>query len=93
MGKVQSVKNGTFPTMEVMVRILRGPTGSLGKAVRKGKTITFKPVLKLNAGMPDLSDADTLTNLGAWYLEKGDRVQVKIGKATGNGYEAVLISR
>ncbi len=93
MGKVEAVKNGKFPNVQVMVRVLRGPIGALGKNVRKGKTVTFTPKLKMKGGTPDLSDEDTLTNLGAWYLEKGDRVQVKIGKATGNGFEAELISR
>lgn len=93
MGKVVGVKNGKFPNVTVSVRVIRGPTGELGKNVRKGKTIDFTPALKMKGGQPDLADEDTLTNLGAWYLESGDRVQVKIGKAMGAAYEATLISR
>lgn len=93
MGKVVGVKAGTFPSVTVSVRVLRGPTGALGKDIRKGKTIAFTPVVKMKDGNPDLKDDDARTNLGAWYLEKGDRVQVKIGKKVGTTYEAVLISR
>lgn len=93
MGKVVAVKAGKFPKAVVSVRILRGPTGALGKQIRKGKTIAFSPVIPMKGGKPDLSNEDAQTNLGAWYLEKGDRVQVKIGKKKGKAFEALVISR
>lgn len=92
-GKVVAVTQGAFPNVKVSVRILRGPTGDLGKKVRKGKTLHFTPVFSKKAGKVDFSDAKTQNNLGAYFLKKGDRVRVKVGKAAGDGFEAVVISR
>ncbi len=92
-GKVVTVKTGKFPHAQISVRVLRGPTGPLGKQIRKGKTIVFVPVLKMAKGGPVVSDANTQTNLGAYFLQKGDRVKIKIGKATKGGYEAIVITR
>lgn len=92
-GKVVSVKTGKYPQARVSVRILSGPTGPLGRKVRKGKTIVFTPLLKMAKGSPAMSDPNTQTNLGAYYLQKGDRVKIKIGQPLKGGYEAVLITR
>jgi hypothetical protein len=93
-GKVVAVQTGKFPAVRVQVRILRGPTGALGKDVRKGKTLTFEPKMAMKGGAPDLSDVPTQTNLGANYLEAGDRVKIKVGAAKkGDLYEAILITR
>ena len=32
-------------------------------------------------------------NLGAWYLQPKDTVQIKVGKEVKGGWEAVVISR
>lgn len=92
-GQVVSVKQGKFPTVQVTVRILRGPTGKLGSAIRKGKSVVFSPVYGMKAGALDLGATNTQTNLGAYYLSAGDRVKVKVGKAVEGGYEAELITR
>lgn len=92
-GKVVAVTQGDFPNVKVSVRVLRGPTGALGKQIRKGKTITFVPHYAMKAGQLDLKDTKTQTNLGAYYLEKGDRVDIKVGKASGEAFEAELITR
>ena len=93
MGKVVAVGGGKFPEAIVEVKVLKGPTGDLGKKIRKGQTVKFKPVLKMKNGQADLEDASTQTNLGAWFLEKGDRVQVKVGGEEKGVFEAVFISR
>lgn len=93
MGKVAAVKTGEFPKAMVMVRIFRGPTGALGKEIRKGKTIAFIPNLKMKGGQVDLSDTKTQANIGAYYLEKGDRVVVKVGEEVKGGYRAEVITR
>lgn len=92
-GKVVAVKQGAFPNVVVSVRVLRGPTGKLGQAIRKGKTIVFTPAYKMKGEALDLSDAKTQVNLGAYYLEAGDRVNVKIGEPTKGGYQATVITR
>lgn len=94
-GQVVGVRTGAFPKVIVKVRILSGPTGELGKTIRKGKTIAFVPAFEMNKkGKPKLSDTETQTNLGAYFMKKGDRVKVKVGQALKKGrYEAVVITR
>ena len=93
MGKVTAVDGTTFPDAVISVRVLRAPTGELGKKVRKGQVVKFRPVFAKKGGALDLSDTNTQTNLGAWYLEKNDNVRVKIGKDASGTFEALLISR
>jgi len=93
MGQVVAVGGDKFPNATVSVKILRAPTGPLSKTVRKGATIKFVPVLKMKGDMPDVSDANTRTNLGAWYMEKGDKIQVKIGAEDKGSYKAEVITR
>lgn len=92
-GKVVGVKSGRFPGTKISVRILSGPTGALGKTIRKGKTIVFVPTLKMKKGQLDLKDTATQTNLGAYFLKAGDRVKVKVGPPIKGGFEASLITR
>jgi hypothetical protein len=42
---------------------------------------------------PDWSDENTQLNAGAWYMQKGDKVLVKIGKKNGDVYDAEIITR
>lgn len=92
-GQVVAVNTGKFPDAMISVRVLSGPTGELGKTVRKGQTVVFAPVFKMDKGQLNLADTQTQTNLGASFLQKGDRVKVKIGKPIKGGYEAELITR
>jgi hypothetical protein len=92
-GQVVSIVQGAFPEVTVSVRVLSGPTGELGKTVRKGQTIAFTPTFTKKNGQLDLAHTPTQTNLGAFFLKAGDRVTVKVGKATPKGFEAELITR
>lgn len=92
-GVVVSVGGKKFPLSAVKVRVLSGPTGPLGKKVRKGKTVVFHPKIQMKGGAPDLSDDLTQVNIGAWYFEAKDRVTIKIGKEVKGGFEAEVISR
>lgn len=92
-GKVVGVGGDKFPNAVVEVKILKGPTGDLATKVRKGQTVKFKPMLKMKDGRVDLEDGATQTNLGAWYLEKGDSVRVKISAEKDGAFEAEYISR
>lgn len=92
-GQVVSVSQGAFPAVTVNVRVLSGPTGELGKTVRKGQTLAFQPIFQKKNGQLDLGHTPTQTNLGAYFLKAGDRVTVKVGKAGDKGFEAELITR
>lgn len=92
-GTVVEAGGGVFPHAELTVNVTRAPTGELGKDVRKGKKIKVKPILKQKGKDLDWNDENTQTNAGAWYLQKGDKVFVKLGKGANGVYEAELISR
>lgn len=92
-GTVSEVTPGKFPETEVTIYILRGPTGELGKDVHKGKKIKFKPVFKLRNKQVDWADEANQLNIGAWYLQKNDKVFVKIGRGADGSYEATILSR
>ncbi len=93
VGRVVAVTTGAFPRARVKVRVLRGPTGPLKRALRKGRTVTVYPRLSKKKAALDLNDPATVANLGAWFLKKDDRVRVKVGEPTQGGYVADLIVR
>lgn len=92
-GTVVDAGGSTFPNAEITLNVTRAPTGDLGKEIRKGKKIKLKPMLKLKGKDIDWSDDNTVTNAGAWYFQKGDKIFVKLGKGAGGAYEAELITR
>jgi hypothetical protein len=92
-GTVADAGGATFPQAELVVSVTRAPSGELGKTVRKGAKIKFKPVLKMKGAAVDWADENTQINAGAWYLQKGDKVLVKIGKNNNGVYDAEIISR
>ena len=93
VGQVVSVTRGAFPQAEVRIRILSAPTGPLRRRVQKGKTLSFVPLLKRKAGAVDFEDTQTQTNLGAYFLRKGDRVKILVGQAPSGRITAQLITR
>ena len=70
-----------------------GALKPLASARSAGKTVRFRPQIKKKGGAVDWKDDDTQLNAGAWFLRKGDKVRVKIGKAAGKAVEAVIIVR
>jgi hypothetical protein len=92
-GTVADVSEGKFPNAVVTVSIVRAPSGELGKDIRKGKKIKFKTAFKVKGKDIDWSDENNQMNAGAWYLQKNDKVFVKIGKGQNGEYEATIITR
>ncbi len=94
LGRVVKVGHGAFPEATVWVRIIRGPKGALGEAVKKGRTLAFSPNLARGAdGTIDWSNSQTQANAGAWFLAAQDQVRVKIGAKRGDGFTAEIIAR
>ena len=94
IGTVVEVSSGAFPKTQVLVRILSAPTSeALKEPLRKGQRARFQPVIAVADGRPDLADPATQTNIGAWYLKKGDRVRIKVGAPMKGGFRAALIAR
>lgn len=92
-GTVVDAGGTKFPNAEVTVTILRAPSGDLGKDIRKGKQVKFKPEFRMKGNDVDWSDPSSQMNAGAWFMKKGDRVLVKIGKGSNGAYEAEVIAR
>lgn len=92
-GTVAEVTPGAFPSAEVTIAIVRAPTGPLGSDVRKGKKIKIQPIIKMKGKDVDWSDEPTQLNAGARYLQKGDKILVKLGKGANGAYEAEIIVR
>lgn len=93
VGTVVSVTPRVFPYAEVRIRILRAPTGPLKETVRKGKTLMFVPKLRRKAGAVDFTDPQTQMNLGAYFLKKRDRVNIRIGEPQDGRIVAEVIMR
>ncbi|MCK6544623.1 hypothetical protein L6R52_02040 [Myxococcota bacterium] len=92
-GSVVEAGGTTFPNAEITLNVTRAPTGELGKDIRKGKKIKLKPIFKMKGAAIDWSDENTVTNAGAWYFQKGDKIFVKLGKGANGAYEAEIITR
>lgn len=92
-GKVVGISWGSFPETVVSVQVLRAPTGPMGQSVRKGKVVKFRPVFSKKGSAIDWSKESNQVNLGAWFLQKGDRVNIKLGAETKGIVEAEVISR
>lgn len=92
-GRVAGIQYGKFPETVLAIQVLRGPTGALAKTIRKGATLKFKPMLKKKGEAIDFGDETTQQNASGWYLEKGDTVEIRIGTATQDVFEAELVTR
>ncbi|MBK8014683.1 MAG: hypothetical protein IPK13_25440 [Deltaproteobacteria bacterium] len=92
-GKVTDIQYGKFPETILAIRVLRGPTGELAKTIRKGATLKFRPALKKKGEITDFTDETTQQNASGWYLEKGDTVEIRVGKSSQDVFEAELITR
>ena len=88
IGKVVRVQKGAFPKSLVMVQILRGPKGALGKQIAKGAKINFEPMFSKSKKIVNWNDESNQINAGAWFIKRGDKVVVRIGKPIKGGFKA-----
>ena len=93
IGKVVRVQKGAFPRTLVSVQILRGPKGELGKQISKGSKINFEPNFSKTKKAINWSKESNQINAGAWFIKKGDKVVVRIGKPIKGGFKARLLER
>lgn len=93
LGKVVDVRHAAFPQVVVTVEVARVPGGL--KGVRRGASIQVLPRVKLKDGAPDPADKASTLNVGAWYVQPGDRVRIRLATKPGPGgvYDAVAFER
>lgn len=91
--KVDSVKGAKFPLVAIRLKITKPAKKGAGKALKRNQQIVIYPKLKVSGGKVALEDGATLINAGAFYLQKGDKVVVRLGTQKGKLWEAEYIER
>ena len=91
--KVEGVKRGTFPTVALKLKVTKPAKQGVGKDVAKNSVIVVIPDLKVRAAKTDFSDGATVLNTGAFYLNRGDKIVVRLGKKTGKYWTVEYIER
>ncbi|MEE8410650.1 MAG: hypothetical protein V3T05_13700 [Myxococcota bacterium] len=96
--EVVSVKRGAFPLVTLKLKIRRNAlAGPLKSKLRRGKVVEAQVVFATTAtdigGGIDLRQPVNQANLVAWYLERGDRVNVHPIVGSGDTIEIDWIAR
>ncbi len=74
---VLAVQRGDFPLVLVTLRIDRAPATT---KVEVGQTITVVPRIPIRKGRILPADAQSALNIGAWYAQPGDQVEIKLAE-------------
>ncbi len=91
--RVEAVTQQKFPLVAIKIKISKPGKAGKGTEMAKDQVLVVIPKLKAAGAHIDLTDADTVTNAGAYYLKKGDKVAVKLGAQTDKAYWADYIER
>jgi hypothetical protein len=91
--KVDEVTTKGFPVVALRLKVQKPSKEGTGKDMKANDTLVVVPKLKVTAGAVDTKDASTQLNAGAYYLQSGDKVAVRLGEKKGNYYEAEYIER
>ena len=91
--KVVEVNTKGFPVVALRLNVQKPAKEGAGKDVKSNDKIVVVPKLKVTGGNVELKDPQTMMNAGAYYLQEGDKVAVRIGEKKGNYYEAEYIER
>jgi hypothetical protein len=91
--KVQEIKKGRFPTVALKLKVTKPAKEGSGKAVAKNTVLVVVPELQIKDGAVNMADSDTLQNAGSYYLTRGDKVMVRLGRQVGKVWHAEYIER
>jgi hypothetical protein len=91
--KVEQISSKKFPLVALKVKVNKPAKEGKGKDVKANDTIVVVPKLKVAGKTVAMDDADTQVNAGAFYLQSGDKVAIRLGEKKGNYYEAEYIER
>lgn len=91
--KVEEVSTKTFPVVALRLRVQKGAKDGAGKEFKANDKIVVVPKLKTAGGSIELKDQTTMLNAGAFYLQEGDKIAVRLGEKKGSYYEAEYIER
>jgi len=91
--EVVAVTQSEFPKVSLELKMRKGGRNSpLKKKLYYGKIIDAVVVYNVDGGVVDLGDEANRRNLAAWYLKKGDRIQIH-PLATSVNYEIDWLTR
>ncbi len=92
--KVEEVKLGKFPRVAVKVRVSRPAKTGKGAGLAKNDTLVIIPLFKVKKGKIVMEDDATRLNAGAFYLQRGDKVMIRLGdNPKGKLWKAEYIER
>jgi len=91
--RVTGIKRGSFPTVALKVKVVKAAGQGAGAKLQKNQTLVVFPRLKFAATSVDLNDDPTLRNAGAFFLQRGDKVMIRLGYQRGRVWEADYIER
>lgn len=92
-GKVESMMSKGFPIVAIKLKISKAAKEGTGASLKSNDSIVVVPKLKTEKGNVQMTDTDTLINAGAFYLQEGDKVMVRLGDRRGPFWEAEYIER
>lgn len=75
---IVSVKHGKYPFVAVTLRLDSVPKALADAGVKARGNLTVVPRVVLEGGKIAPTDERSKTNIGAWYMRTGDKVQVAI---------------
>lgn len=79
LAEIVRVSRGDFPTVLVRLKVRTTPTaGPLSTKLRRGRILEGPVILARKEGAIDLSEAKTQGNIGAYFLQRGDRINVHV---------------
>jgi hypothetical protein len=92
--KVLKVSQGAFPLVALVVKVSKAAKTGPGSKIKKNSTLTIIPqYTKSSDGSIDLKDSTTLLNAGAYFLQKGDKVVIRLGPEAGKVRSAEYLER
>lgn len=91
--KVDEVSTKAFPVVALRLKVQKPSKDGTGKDLKGNDTVVVIPKLKSAASGIDMKDESTARNAGAYYLQQGDKVSVRLGEKKGGYYEAEYIER
>lgn len=83
--KVVSVDRKKFPLVIVTVKLDKVPKGITGPGLKSGAKLKVLPRVKSKNGIVDPNDQASTLNVGAWYAQPGDKVQLHLEKEPTDG--------
>jgi hypothetical protein len=78
--KVEAVRQGKFPVAAIRVRVVKPAKDGPGQSMKSNDQLVLLPQFGVAGGKVQLGDDASIENAGAYFLQKGDKVSVRLDK-------------